>query len=104
MGNPIGEGTATARAKAAAGGNAPTQENRIVCPFCGRPSRSTELCTRCGALFNKEVRSIAFMEQDDPRPDRIGPFTTRTAKILLWIGIAILILLFAVLTNRAAGF
>lgn len=77
---------------------------RIICPFCGQPSSSLDHCTRCNALFDKQVRSIAFTEDADPRVDLIGPVSTRVGKYLMWAAIAVLLIAFAVATNWAAGY
>lgn len=77
---------------------------RIICPFCGQPSSSLDHCTRCNALFDKQVRSIAFTEDADPRVDSIGPVSTRVGKYLMWAAIAVLLIAFAVATNWAAGY
>lgn len=77
---------------------------RIICPFCGQPSSALDHCTRCNALFDKQVRSIAYTEDADPRRDSIGPVSTRTGKYLMWGAIALLLIAFAVATNWAAGY
>ena len=78
----------------------PMPENPIVCPFCGNRSRNEKFCSSCGAKFTKEVLSIASREKNDQRSDRIGPFSMKTAKRLLWVFIIALIALFIFLTER----
>ena len=77
----------------------------VVCPFCGRPSVSKEYCTRCYAKFNKQVLSIAYTVENDPRDDRIGPFSSKTAKRLAWALLGVLIVVFIAATELSgAGF
>ncbi|CAK7003335.1 MAG: hypothetical protein PEGG_00101 [Paraeggerthella hongkongensis] len=71
----------------------------MICPFCGRESQSEEHCTKCYALFNKEVRSIAYDSENDPRSDMIGPFTSKQAKILAWTIMGLLIVAFVAATE-----
>lgn len=69
----------------------------MVCPFCGRESKSDKYCTRCNVTFNDEVRAIAHDE--NPGSDRIGPFSMKTAKIILWIFMGLLIVAFVLITE-----
>ncbi|MDO4289906.1 MAG: hypothetical protein Q4C41_01585 [Eggerthellaceae bacterium] len=71
----------------------------IICPFCGNVSTSKEFCTRCHTLFNKTVLKAAFTPENDPRSDYVGPFSTKTAKRLLYVGIVVLLVLFFVFTE-----
>lgn len=71
----------------------------MICPFCGRESASEDHCTKCHALFNKEVRKIAYEPDSDPRSDMIGPFTTKQAKILAWIIMGLLLVAFVAATE-----
>ncbi len=71
----------------------------MICPFCGRESQSEEHCTKCYALFNKEVRRIACDSENDPRSDMIGPFTSKQAKILAWTIMGLLIVAFVAATE-----
>lgn len=71
----------------------------MICPFCGRESKSNDYCTACHSLFNKQVRQIAYTAENDPRSDRIGPFSTKTAKRLLILGIIALVSLFIIFTE-----
>lgn len=105
----VTEGNAGESAKGKAGKKgkkgkkeAAAASERIICPFCGRVSDSLDHCSKCNSLFNKEVRSIAYTEETDPRSDQVGPFSTKVAKRLLWVLIAVLILLFAVFTQNLA--
>ncbi len=75
-------------------------ENPIVCPFCGNRSTSEKFCSSCGAKFTREVLQVASREKDDTRDDRIGPFSTKTAKRLLWVLIIVLVALFIFFTER----
>ena len=82
--------------------NAEMKERKnMICPFCGRESESDKRCTKCHVQFNKEIRSIAM--EEDTRSDRIGPVSTKTAKRILWVFMAFLIILFVVLTETMAG-
>ena len=74
-------------------------ENPIICPFCGNKSKKEKFCSSCGAKFNKEVLSIASREKDDARSDKIGPFSTKTAKYLLYGFIAVMIIVFILITE-----
>lgn len=77
----------------------------VICPFCGKESKSHEYCASCNTRLTKEVLSVAYTPVNDPRSDMIGPFTTKTAKRLLWVLIALLLLAFIVLTEiSGAGF
>ncbi|MEG0990644.1 MAG: hypothetical protein RSN88_07265 [Gordonibacter sp.] len=71
----------------------------IICPFCGRESASQDYCTKCRTRFTKEVRAIAYPAEDDPRSDRIGPFSTRTAKYLGWVLLVLLLVAFVLATE-----
>lgn len=71
----------------------------IICPFCGRASKSEKHCSACGAKFNKEVLAHAFRESKDPRTDMIGPFTMKTAKRLLWGFMILMIVAFVAITE-----
>ena len=66
----------------------------IICPFCGARSRYEKFCSSCGAKFNKEVLAHTVRESRDSRSDYIGPFKTKTAKILLWIFMGLMVLAF----------
>lgn len=99
-----GASSGQAREKGAARAEKLLRGRRIICPFCGQPSSSLDHCTRCNALFDKQVRSIAYTEDADPRADSIGPVSTRTGKYLMWAAIAVLLVVFAVATNWAAGY
>ncbi len=74
-------------------------ENPIICPFCGNRSRNEKFCSSCGAKFNKEVLKIASREKNDDRSDRIGPFSTKTAKYLLYGLMGVLIIVFILITE-----
>lgn len=69
----------------------------MLCPFCGRESVSTELCSNCGVRFTKEIRNIAW--EEPPYEDKIGPFSTKTAKRLLYVVILLLLVAFFALTE-----
>lgn len=71
----------------------------IICPFCGRESKSEDHCTRCHVRFNKEIRAIAYDTENDPRSDRIGPFSAKTAKRLGWALLVVLIFAFIAATE-----
>lgn len=71
----------------------------IICPFCGARSRYEKFCSGCGAKFNKEVLSHTVRESNDGRSDYIGPFKTKTAKILLWIFMGLMVLAFVIITE-----
>lgn len=73
--------------------------NAIICPFCGRTSASQDHCTKCHVRFTKEARAIAYHVDDDPRSDRIGPFSTKVAKYLGWILLGLLLVLFVLATE-----
>lgn len=73
----------------------------VICPFCGKESRSHEFCSNCNTRLTKEVLEVAYTRENDPREDMIGPFTTKTAKRLLWVLIALLLLAFIVLTEMS---
>lgn len=72
---------------------------QIICPFCGKLSNSEKYCTRCGVQFSKEIRSIAFTEETDPRSDYIGPLKTRTATRILIVAMIVLIVIMVVITE-----
>ncbi|MEG2007117.1 MAG: hypothetical protein RRX88_06855 [Raoultibacter sp.] len=69
----------------------------MICPFCGRESQSDQYCTKCQVAFNDEIRSIAA--KTDTRSDRIGPLSTKTAKIILWVFMGLLIVAFVLITE-----
>ena len=71
----------------------------IICPFCGKESASRDQCTKCHTRFTKEIRSIAFPVDNDPRSDRIGPFSTKTAKYLGWVLLGLLLVAFVLATE-----
>lgn len=71
----------------------------IICPFCGARSRYEKFCSSCGAKFNKEVLAHTVRESRDSRSDYIGPFKTKTAKILLWIFMGLMVLAFVLITE-----
>lgn len=71
----------------------------IICPFCGKESRSREYCSKCNTRLTKEALEVAYTRDNDPRGDMIGPFTTKVAKRLLWVFIGLLIIAFVVLTE-----
>lgn len=108
LGGRGGGGVAASEEKRASKAPAGTERllkgRRLICPFCGQPSSALDHCTRCNALFDKQVRSIAYTEDADPRNDSLGPVSTRTGKYLMWAAIAALLILFAVATNWAAGY
>lgn len=69
----------------------------MICPFCGKTSESDRRCSKCRVEFNDEIRAIAF--EEDTRSDRIGPVSTRTAKIVLWAFMALLLVAFVAVTE-----
>ncbi len=71
----------------------------IICPFCGRESASRDHCTKCHSRFNKEILSVAYTADEDPRSDRIGPVSTKTAKILGWVLLGLLLIAFVAATE-----
>lgn len=73
--------------------------NPIICPFCGARSRSEKHCSSCGAKFNREVLAHTVRESDDNRSDRIGPFSTKTAKRLLWGFMIVMVGVFILITE-----
>lgn len=75
----------------------------IICPFCGRESASEDHCTRCHTRFNKEIRSIAYDAESDPRSDRIGPLSTKAAKILCWVVLGLLLVAFVLATELSGN-
>lgn len=75
----------------------------IICPFCGKESRSREYCSRCNTRLTKEALAVAYTRENDPRGDAIGPFSTKVAKRLLWALIALLLVAFIVLTELSGN-
>ncbi|MDJ1650455.1 MULTISPECIES: hypothetical protein [Gordonibacter] len=71
----------------------------VICPFCGKTSQAEDHCTKCRTRFTKEVRAVAFTEENDPRSDRIGPVSTKTAKIIGWAVLALLLVAFVLATE-----
>ena len=71
----------------------------IICPFCGKESASQDHCTKCHTRFTKEIRAVAYRADDDPRSDRIGPFSTKTAKYLGWALLGLLLVAFVLATE-----
>lgn len=69
----------------------------MLCPFCGKETVTTELCSHCGVRFTKEIRTVAWDEP--PCEDRIGPFSTKVAKRLLYVAILLLLIAFFALTE-----
>lgn len=87
------------------GGHDGGEQDTIICPFCGKESRSHEYCSKCNTRLTKEALSVAYTRDNDPRGDMIGPFTTKVAKRLLWVLIALLLVAFVVLTEmQGKGF
>lgn len=81
------------------------EQNVIICPFCGKESRSREYCSKCNTRLTKEALAVAYTRDNDPRGDTIGPFTTKVAKRLLWVLIALLLIAFVALTElQGKGF
>lgn len=75
----------------------------IICPFCGKESKSDEYCTGCNVLFNKQVRDIAYTAENDPRSDMVGPVSTKTAKRLLVVLLVGLVVAFFALTEMGGN-
>lgn len=73
----------------------------MICPFCGKVSDSSEHCTRCHVEFNDEIRAVALKE--DTRSDRVGPVSTKTAKIMLWAFMALLLVAFIAVTELGSS-
>lgn len=71
----------------------------LICPFCGRESTSENHCTKCHVRFTKEIRAVAFSAESDPRNDFIGPFSTKTAKIIGWVLLGLLLIAFVLATE-----
>lgn len=90
---------AQAKAKTQKRRDSSMPENPIICPFCGARSRSEKHCTSCSAKFNREVLAHAVRESDDYRSDRIGPFSTKTAKRLLWVFMILMVVAFVAITE-----
>ena len=81
------------------------ERETIICPFCGKESRSRDYCSKCNTRLTKEALEVAYTRENDPRADMIGPFTTKVAKRLLWVLIALLLVAFVVLTEmQGKGF
>lgn len=75
----------------------------LICPFCGKESKSDDHCTNCHVRFNKEIRSIAATPETDTRSDSVGPFSLKTAKVLLVVGMVVLLVLFVVFTEMSGS-
>lgn len=75
----------------------------IICPFCGRESASDVRCTKCHARLDREARSLAYSTENDPRSDRVGPISTKTARIICWIVLGLLLVAFVVLTELSGN-
>lgn len=75
----------------------------IICPFCGRESATDDQCTKCHTRFTKEIRAVAYSVDNDPRSDRIGPVSTKTAKILGWVLLGVLLVAFVVATELSGN-
>lgn len=71
----------------------------IICPFCGKESAAEDHCTKCRTRFTKEIRAAAYTADNDPRSDRIGPVSTKTAKIFCWVALGLLLVAFVLATE-----
>ena len=69
----------------------------MLCPFCGRETLAGEFCEKCGTRFTKDVKRI--MWEESPVEDKIGPVSTKTAKVLLYVVILLLLIAFFALTE-----
>lgn len=75
----------------------------IICPFCGGETESTSICEHCCSRLDKKILSISYTPENDPRSDKIGPFSTKTAKRIGWVVIGILLVLFVIFTEMNGG-
>lgn len=71
----------------------------MICPFCGKESTSEDRCTKCHVRFTKAIRAIAYDVDEDPRTDRVGPLSTKAAKIIGWMVLGMLLVVFVVVTE-----
>lgn len=58
---------------------------------------TTEICSNCGVRLTKEIRNIAWEEM--PGEDKIGPFSTKVAKRMLYAVMLLLLIAFFALTE-----
>lgn len=73
----------------------------MFCPFCGGETTSEDYCSQCGTRFTKQIRDMALKE--DTRDDRVGPFSTKTAKRLLYVLMILLLIAFFAFTEMAGN-
>ena len=75
----------------------------VICPFCGKSSKSIEYCSNCNTRLTKEVLKYAYTKETDPRNDKIGPFSTKAANKIAWACVFLFLLLFIILTELSGN-